>query len=60
VVAREPGSRYNGCVSILIAFLVVVAVLILLTNTKRWKGLASGARRAKRGLEEEIKTPEQQ
>jgi hypothetical protein len=41
--------------SILIAFVVVALVLILLTNTKRWKGLARGARSAKRGLEQEIK-----
>jgi hypothetical protein len=45
--------------SIIIAFIVVVAVLILLTNTKRWKGLAGGARRAKQGLEEEIKSPDE-
>jgi hypothetical protein len=44
--------------SILIAFIAVAVVLILLTNTKRWRGLASGARRAKRDLEEEIKTPD--
>jgi hypothetical protein len=44
--------------SIIIAFVVVVLVLILLTNTKRWRGLARGARRAKRDLEQEIKAPE--
>jgi hypothetical protein len=43
--------------------LVVVAVvlfvlLILLTNTKRWKSLARGARRAKNELETEVKKPE--
>ena len=43
--------------SIIIAFVVVVVVLIVLTNTKRWRRLASGARRAKHDLEEEIKTP---
>jgi hypothetical protein len=45
--------------SIIIAFVLVVLVLILLTNTKRWRRLASGARRAKRDLEQEIKTPDQ-
>jgi hypothetical protein len=44
--------------SIVIAFVVVVLVLILLTNTKRWRRLASGARRAKHDLEEEINTPD--
>jgi hypothetical protein len=44
--------------SIIIVFVAVVLVLILLTNTKRWRGLASGARRAKRDLEEEIHTPD--
>jgi hypothetical protein len=44
--------------SIIIAFVVVTLLLVLLTNTKRWKGLARGARGAKRGLEEEIKRPE--
>jgi hypothetical protein len=44
--------------SIIIAFVLVALVLILLTNTKRWRGLARGARRAKHDLEEEIKTPE--
>jgi hypothetical protein len=42
--------------SILIAFVAVALVLILLTNTKRWKGLARGARSAKHGLEQEIKS----
>jgi hypothetical protein len=45
--------------SIIIAFVLVALVLILLTNTKRWRGLASGARRAKRDLEQEIKSPDQ-
>jgi hypothetical protein len=44
--------------TILVAFIAVALVLILLTNTKRWRGLASGARRAKRDLEKEIKTPD--
>jgi hypothetical protein len=45
--------------SIIIAFVLVALVLILLTNTKRWRRLAGGARRAKRDLEQEIKTPDQ-
>jgi hypothetical protein len=44
--------------SIFLAFVAVVVVLILLTNTKRWKGLARGAKSAKQGLEEEIKHPD--
>ena len=44
--------------SILVAFIVVAALLILLTNTKRWRGLAKGARRAKDDLEQEIKAPD--
>ncbi len=43
--------------TILIILLVVIALGILLTNTKRWRGLASGARRAKRGFETEIEKP---
>jgi hypothetical protein len=41
--------------SIIVIFVVVTILLILLLNTKRWKGLARGARGAKRELEEEIK-----
>jgi hypothetical protein len=41
--------------SIVVAFVVVTVVLVLLTNTKRWKGLVRGARSAKHGLEDEIK-----
>jgi hypothetical protein len=41
--------------SIIIAFVVVTIVLVLLTNTKRWKGLIRGARGAKHSLEDEIK-----
>jgi hypothetical protein len=40
--------------SIIIAFVVVTVLLILLTNTSRWKGIARGARGAKKELEEEI------
>ena len=45
--------------SIFLAFVVVVVVLIVLTNTKRWKGPARGARSAKQGLEKEIKSPDE-
>jgi hypothetical protein len=39
----------------LVAIAVVVFVLlIVLTNTKRWKGLARGARKAKDELETEV------
>jgi hypothetical protein len=38
--------------------IVLFVLLILLTNTKRWKRLASGARRAKSELESEVKTPD--
>jgi Sec-independent protein translocase protein TatA len=58
-LAGRDAARYNaGAMSIIIIFVVVTVVLILLLNTKRWKGLARGARGAKRELEEEIKTPE--
>ena len=43
---------------ILVAFIVVTVLLILFTNTKRWKGLARGARNAKRELEKEIQSPD--
>jgi hypothetical protein len=39
--------------------IVLFVLLIILTNTKRWKGLARGARRAKSELESEIKSPEE-
>ena len=45
--------------SIFLAFLAVTILLLLLLNTKRWKGLARGAKDARRGLEEEIKSPDE-
>jgi hypothetical protein len=36
--------------------IVLFILLIFLTNTRRWKRLASGARRAKSELESEVKT----
>ena len=41
--------------SIIIGFVVVALLLILLTNTRRWRGIARGARGAKKELEEEIR-----
>jgi hypothetical protein len=38
--------------------IVLFVLLIVLTNTKRWKGLARGARRAKNELESEVKSKE--
>jgi hypothetical protein len=40
-------------VSLVVIGIVVFVVLIVLTNTKRWKRLAGGARRAKDELEAE-------
>jgi hypothetical protein len=42
-------------VSLVAIGIVVFIVLIVLTNTKRWKRLAGGARRAKNELETEVK-----
>jgi hypothetical protein len=39
---------------ILVVFIVVAVVLIFLTNTKRWKGIARGAKSMKSGLDEEL------
>ena len=44
--------------SLIVLGIVVFVLLILLTSTKRWKGLARGAKRAKSELEEEIKPDE--
>ena len=38
--------------------LVVIALGILLTNTKRWRGLARGAKRAASDFENEIQKPD--
>jgi hypothetical protein len=43
--------------TIFIILIVVIVLGVLLTNTKRWRGLASGARKAKRGFEAEIEKP---
>ena len=40
--------------TLVLAFIVISVVLIVLLNSKRWSGLARGARDAKRGLEEEV------
>jgi hypothetical protein len=45
-------------VSLVVIGIVVFVLLIVLTNTKRWKRLASGARRAKDELETEATTSE--
>jgi hypothetical protein len=45
-------------VSLVVIGIVVFVVLIVLTNTKRWKRLAGGARRAKNELETEVKSPD--
>jgi hypothetical protein len=42
-------------VSLVVIGIVVFVLLIVLTNTKRWKRLASGAKRAKNELETEVK-----
>lgn len=39
---------------ILFIFIVVAVVLIFLTNTKRWKGLARGAKSVKSEFEDEL------
>jgi hypothetical protein len=44
--------------SLVVIGIVVFVLLIVLTNTKRWKRLASGAKRAKDELETEVTTPE--
>jgi hypothetical protein len=41
--------------TIVVAFIVVTVLLIVLLNSKRWAGLARGARDAKRGLEQEVR-----
>jgi hypothetical protein len=45
-------------VTLLVIGIVLFVLLIVLTNTKRWKRLAGGARRAKNELESEIKSKE--
>lgn len=44
--------------TILIILLVVIALGILLTNTKRWRGLARGAKRAASDFEHEVQKPD--
>jgi hypothetical protein len=44
--------------TILLIFIGVVLLLLVLLNTRRWAGLARGAKDARRGLEEEIKHPD--
>jgi len=44
--------------TILVVLVVVIVVGILLTNTKRWKGLGRGAKRAASGFEDEIQKPD--
>lgn len=39
--------------------IALFVLLIVLTNTKRWKRLASGARRAKDELETEVKSSDE-
>jgi hypothetical protein len=46
--------------TILLIFVGVVLLMLVLLNTKRWAGLARGAKDARRGLEEEIKSPDEQ
>lgn len=46
--------------TILAIGLVVAVLLILLTNTKRWRRLARGARSAKDELETEVKQGDEQ
>jgi len=46
-------------VTILLIFIGVVVLLLVLLNTKRWAGLARGAKDARRSLEEEIKSPDE-
>jgi hypothetical protein len=43
--------------TILAIGIAVFVLLVLLTNTKRWKRLARGAQRAKNELESEVKEP---
>jgi Sec-independent protein translocase protein TatA len=42
--------------SIIALGVVLFVLLILLTNTKRWKGLVRGARRARSELESEARS----
>ena len=44
--------------TILVVIVVVIVVGILLTNTKRWRGLARGAKRAANDIEDEIQKPD--
>jgi hypothetical protein len=44
--------------TILIVLIVVIVLGILLTNTKRWRGLARGAKRAADDFEKEIQKPD--
>ena len=44
--------------TILVVIVVVIVVGILLTNTKRWRGLARGAKRAASDFEDEIQKPD--
>lgn len=45
--------------TIVVIGVVLFVLLVVLTNTKRWKGLARGARRAKNELESEVRGPEE-
>jgi hypothetical protein len=42
--------------SIFLIFVVIAVLLLIVLNTKRWKGLLRGAKDARRGIEEEIKS----
>jgi predicted Holliday junction resolvase-like endonuclease len=47
-------------VQLLVIAIVVLVVLILLTNTKRWRALSRGARKSRRDLEQELKAAERE
>ena len=44
--------------TLVLAFIVISVLAIVLLNSKRWSGLARGARDAKRGLKEEVRDDE--
>jgi hypothetical protein len=50
--ALQPSAH----MSIFLIFIVVAVLLLIVLNTKRWKGLLRGAKDARRGIEEEIKS----
>ena len=48
---RREKTRYNFCMHFVALGIVMLVVLIVVLNPKRWQRLSDGARRLKKGVE---------